>query len=146
MIVVKKLKKILLYFKNQNNEDKVAYVNDINTNPYIKIENSDFDDEGDTLENIELEMDNSEQTKVVYSISEIENQSNYKITISKNTEETKEQIKEQIKEIHKINNKHLLIEIISAISITITSIILIILINKRRKENKKHFFYWKKSI
>ena len=39
-----------------------------------------------------------------------------------------------IKEINKINNKHLLIGIISAISITITSIILIILINKRRKE------------
>lgn len=130
------IKKILLYFKNQNNEDKLAYVNDINTNPYIKIESSDFDDEEYTLENIELEMDNLEQTKVVYSISEIENQSNYKITITKNTEETKEQIKEQIKEIHKINNKHLIIGIISAISITITSIILIILINKRRKEKK----------
>ena len=128
------IKKILLYFKNQNNEDKLAYVNDINTNPYIKIESSDFDDEEYTLENIELEMDNLEQTKVVYSISEIENQSNYKITITKNTEETKEQIKEQIKEIHKINNKHLIIGILSAISITITSIILIILINKRRKE------------
>ena len=43
-------------------------------------------------------------------------------------------IDQAIKEIHKINNKHLIIGIISAISITITSIILIILINKRRKE------------
>ena len=127
------IKKILLYFKNQNNEDKLVYINDINTKPYIKIENSDFDDEEYTLENIELEMDDSEQTKVVYSISEIENQSDYKIFITKSAEEKKNETKEQIKEIHKINNKHLYIGIGSAISITITSIILIILINKRRK-------------
>lgn len=128
------IKKILLYFKNQNNEDKLVYINDINTKPYIKIENSDFDDEEYTLENIELEMDDSEQTKVVYSISEIENQSDYKIFITKSAEEKKNETKEQIKEIHKINNKHLYIGIGSAISITITSIIFIILINKRRKE------------
>ena len=52
----------------------------------------------------------------------------------KHEKETEEK-HQAIKEIHKINNKHLLIGIISAISITISSIILIILINKRFKNN-----------
>ena len=49
----------------------------------------------------------------------------------KSEEDTKKQIEE-------INNKHLIIGILSAISITITSIILIILINKRRKNKSKN--------
>ena len=133
------VEKILLIFKNQNNEDKSVYINDINTKPYIKIENSDFDDEEYTLENIELEINDENKTKLLYSVNDIKNKSNYKLNIineknsnveDNNTEETKK----KIEEIHKINNKHLLIGIGSAISITITSIIFIILINKRRKE------------
>ena len=133
------VEKILLIFKNQNNEDKSVYINDINTKPYIKIENSDFDDDEYTLENIELEMNDENKTKLLYSVNDIKNKSNYKLNIineknsnveDNNTEETKK----KIEEIHKINNKHLIIGIGSAISITITSIILIILINKRRKE------------
>ncbi len=133
------VEKILLIFKNQNNEDKSVYINDINTKPYIKIENSDFDDDEYTLENIELEMNDENKTKLLYSVNDIKNKSNYKLNITNeknsnvednNTEETKK----KIEEIHKINNKHLYIGIGSAISITITSIIFIILINKRRKE------------
>ena len=84
-------------------------------------------------------MNDENKTKLLYSVNDIKNKSNYKLNITNeknsnvednNTEETKK----KIEEIHKINNKHLYIGIGSAISITITSIIFIILINKRRKE------------
>ena len=90
----------------------------------------------------EIELNTNIEKKVIIYTSAIIEKGNYKmkilapVTNSNNniSQPNRSDIDQAIKEIHKINNKHLIIGIISAISITITSIILIILINKRRKE------------
>lgn len=139
-----KIEKILLVFKNQNNENKLVYLNDINTSPYIEIDDKLFESGEYNLEYVRLEMNNSDETKIFYKTTDIKNKGNYKLNIiseesvKEEDKDNAEETKEQIKEIHKINNKHLYIGIGSTISITITSIILIILINKRRKNKSKN--------
>ena len=133
------VEKILLIFKNKKDENKLIYLNDIDTKPYINIDSNLFENGELNLKYVRLEMNDESKTRLLYSVNDIKNKNNYKLNIineknsnvedNNNTEETKK----KIEEIHKINNKHLYIGIGSAISITITSIILIILINKRRK-------------
>ena len=138
-----KIDKILLVFKNKDNENRLVYLNDIDTNPYMDIDSKLFENGEFNLAYIRIEINDTNKTKVLYSVNDIKNKSNYKLNVineesvkeedKNNTEETKK----KIEEIHKINNTHLYIGIGSAISITITSIILIILINKRRKNKSK---------
>lgn len=138
-----KIEKILLVFKNKNNENKLVYLNDINTSPYIEINNKLFESGEYNLEYVRLEMNDTAETKILYRTTDIKNKSNYKINIISEEDKEKEdnnnseEIKNDIEKLHKINNTHLYIGIGSAISITITSIILIILINKRRKNKSK---------
>ncbi|MGM9875269.1 MAG: hypothetical protein ACI32H_05050 [Bacilli bacterium] len=135
--------KVLFGFKNNKDQNRLLYLNDIESSPYLNIEHSLFEDGEFELYFIRLELNDEDNTRLVYYTNEIKNNSDYSLKVindikdDEKESETKDEEKDQaIKEIHKINNKHLLIGIISAISITITSIILIILINKRRKENK----------
>lgn len=138
-----KIDKILLVFKNKSNENKLIYLKDIDATPYIDIDSKLFENGEFNLEYIRLEMNDTNKTKVLYSVNDIKNKSNYKLNVinKKNVKEEEnnntEETKKKIEEIHKINNTHLYIGIGSAISITITSIILIILINKRRKNKSK---------
>ena len=138
-----KIEKILLAFKNKNNENKLVYLNDITTSPYIEINDKLFESGEYNLEYVRLEMNNPDETEIFYKTTDIKNKGNYKLNIineekSNGENNNIEETKKKVEEIHKINNKHLCIGIASAISITITSIILIILINKRRKDKSKN--------
>ena len=133
--------KVLFGFKNNKDQNRLLYLNDIESSPYLNIEHSLFENGEFELYFIRLELNDEDNTRLVYYTNEIKNNSDYSLKVinnikndEKETEEKDEQKDQAIKEIHKINNKHLIIGILSAISITITSIILIILINKRRKE------------
>ena len=134
--------KVLFGFKNDKDQNRLLYLNDIESSPYLNIEHSLFENGEFELYFIRLELNDEDNTRLVYYTNEIKNNSDYSLKVinnikndEKETEEKDEQKDQAIKEIHKINNKHLLIGIISAISITISSIILIILINKRFKNN-----------
>ena len=134
--------KVLFGFKNNKDQNRLLYLNDIESSPYLNIEHSLFENGEFELYFIRLELNDEDNTRLVYYTNEIKNNSDYSLKVinnikndEKETEEKDEQKDQAIKEIHKINNKHLLIGIISAISITISSIILIILINKRFKNN-----------
>ena len=136
------IRSIYLIFKDANgNYVKTGcidypYDTSIRFSPY-QFKTGDY-----TLEKIEIELNTNIEKKVIIYTSAIIEKGNYKmkilapVTNSNNniSQPNRSDIDQAIKEIHKINNKHLIIGIISAISITITSIILIILINKRRKE------------
>ncbi len=136
-----KVDKILVGFKNTRNEDRMIYLNDIETSPYINIDHNLFENGEFELYFVRLELNDENKTKLVYYTDKIKNKNKYSLKvindkkIVKEDEPITEKKKEEqaLKQIHEINNKHLIIGILSAISITITSIILIILINKRRK-------------
>ena len=140
------IKSIYLIFKDANgNYAKTGcidypYDTSIRFSPY-QFKTGDY-----TLEKIEIELNTNIGKKVVIYTSAIIEKGNYKmkilapVTNSNNniSQPNRSDIDEAIKEVHKINNNHLIIGILSAISITITSIIFIILINKRRKDKSKN--------
>lgn len=136
-----KVDKILVGFKNTRNEDRMIYLNDIETSPYINIDHNLFENGEFDLYFVRLELNDEGKTRLVYYADDIKNKNKYSLKVinDKKIEKEDEQVTEEkkedqaLKQIHEINNKHLIIGIVSAISITITSIILIILINKRMK-------------
>ena len=136
-----KVDKILVGFKNTKNEDRMIYLNDVETSPYINIDHNLFENGEFDLYFVRLELNDEGKTRLVYYADDIKNKNKYSLKVinDKKIEKEDEQVTEEkkedqaLKQIHEINNKHLIIGIVSAISITITSIILIILINKRMK-------------
>lgn len=126
-----KVLKVTLIFKDKDNQIKETYLNDIDTTPYINIDTDTFNEGDYTLDSIDVELDNSDKTKLTYSVEDIKTKNDYKVNIIKNdkaTEENKDNIKNT-------NNKYLAIGMIGGVLLTILAVIIITFINKSKTRN-----------
>lgn len=126
-----KVLKVTLIFKDKDNQIKETYLNDIDTTPYINIDTDTFNEGDYTLDSIDVELDNSDKTKITYSVDDVKTKNDYKVNIIKNdkaTEENKDNIKNT-------NNKYLAIGMIGGVLLTILAVIIITFINKSKTRN-----------
>ena len=126
-----KVLKVTLIFKDKDNQIKETYLNDIDSKPYINIDTDVFNEGEYTLDSIDVELDNSDKTKLTYSVDDVKTKNDYKVNIIKNdkaTEENKDNIKNT-------NNKYLAIGMIGGVLLTVLAIIIITFINKNKTRN-----------
>ena len=85
-----------------------------------------------TLDSIDIVLDNSDKTNLVYSVNDIENKSEYKVNVLKNDKIDKDN-KDNI---DKYNNKSLLIGLLGGVGLTVLAVLLIVFINNKAKSRK----------
>ena len=127
-----KILKTTLIFKDKDNQTKDIYLNDIDSKPYINIDTDVFSEGEYTLDSIDIVLDNSDKTKLTYSVDDIEVKSEYKVNVLKNDKIDKDN-KDNI---DKYNNKSLLIGMLGGVGLTVLAVILIIFINNKVKSRK----------
>ena len=127
-----KILKTILIFKDKDNQTKDIYLNDIDSKPYINIDTDVFNEGEYTLDSIDIVLDNSDKTKLVYSVNDIENKSEYKVNVLKNDKIDKD----NKNNIDKYNNKSLLIGLLGGVGLTVLAVLLIVFINNKAKSRK----------
>ena len=119
-------------FKDKDNQIKETYLNDIDSKPYINIDKDVFNEGEYTLDSIDIVLDNSDKTKLTYSVDDVKTKNDYKVNVLKNDKIDKDN-KDNI---DKYNNKSLLIGLLGGVGLTVLTVLLIVFINNKVKSRK----------